>query len=64
MDAKNIIITTKEYDIIAKRRGIQNPQDMSHEELSNAVTRYDSKCKVYSICRKIRKLGLKKIAKI
>ena len=64
MDTKNIIITRQEYDIIAKSRGIQNPQDMSDEELPNAFSRYDSKCKVYSICRKIRRLGLEKIAKI
>ena len=62
MDTKNIIITRQEYDIIAKSRGIQNPQDMSDEELPNAFSRYDSN--VYSICRKIRRLGLEKLAKI
>ena len=29
MTATNVIITRKECDIIAKNRGIQNPQDMS-----------------------------------
>ena len=31
MAANNIAITRKEYDIIAKSRGIQRPQDMSTE---------------------------------
>ena len=53
MDTKNIIIARNEYHIIAKSRGIQNPQDMSDEELSNALGRYDSKCKIYSIRRHI-----------
>ena len=56
--------TRKEYDIIAKNRGIQNPQDMSTEELLNTLTRYDVKLKVKGIHRKLRRLGLEKIAKI
>ena len=56
--------TRKEYDIIARNRGIQNPQDISTEELLNTLNRYDAKRKVKSICRKLRRLGLEKIAKI
>ena len=64
MDTKNIVITRKEYDIIAKSRGIQRPQDMSTEDWLNTLSRYDSKRKVKSILRKLRRLGLEKIAKI
>ena len=46
MTSKNIEITRKEYDIIAKSRGIKNPQDLSTEDLINALSRYDSKRKV------------------
>ena len=56
--------TRKEYDIIAKNRGIQRLQDMSTEELLNTLSRYDSKPNVKSIHRKLRKLGLEKIARI
>ena len=31
--------TRKEYNIIAKNRGIQNPEDMSFEDLLNAFSR-------------------------
>ena len=37
---------------------------MSDDDLSNRLIRYDSKCKVYSIRRKLQRLGLEKIAKI
>ena len=37
---------------------------MSTEELLNTLSRYDSKRKVKSIRRKLRRLGLEKIAKI
>ena len=37
---------------------------MSDEDLSNRLIRYDSKCKVYSIRRKLQRLGLEKIAKL
>ena len=53
MAANNIAITRKEYNIIAKSRGIQNPQDLSTEELLNTLSRYDSKCKVKSIHLKL-----------
>ena len=33
MDAKNIKITRKEYNMILEKRGIQNPQDMFINEL-------------------------------
>ena len=47
MASKNIALTRKEYDIIEKSRGIQKPQDMSTDELLNALgSRYDSKRKV------------------
>ena len=60
MTAKNIEIIRKEYNMIAEKRGIQNPQDMSNEELLNTLSRYDSKRKVKSIRIKLRRLGLKK----
>ena len=64
MTSKNIEITKKEYDMVAEKRGIQNPQDMSTKELLNTLSRYDSKRKVKSIHIKLRRLGLKKIVKI
>ena len=42
MDTININLTRKEYDIIAKSRGIQRPQDMSTEELLNTLSRHDA----------------------
>ena len=51
MTAKNIKATRKEYDIIAKSKGIQRPQDTSTEELLNTLSRYDARCKVKSIRR-------------
>ena len=57
-------ITRKEYNIIAKNRGIKDPQNLSTEELLNTLSRYDSWRKVWSICRKIKIIGLEKIAKI
>ena len=64
MTAKNIKITRKEYDIIAKSKGIQRPQDMSAQKLLNTFSRYDARRKVKSIRRKFRRLGLEKITKI
>ena len=37
---------------------------MSSEELLNTLSRYDSKCKVKSIRRKLTRIGLENIAKI
>ena len=38
--------TRKEYNIIAKNRGIKEPQSTSTQELTNTLTKYDSRCKV------------------
>ena len=64
MTPKNIELTRKEYNLIAKNRGIQEPQNMSTEELLNTLSRYDSKRKVKSNRRKLLKIKLEKIAKI
>ena len=40
------MITRKEFDLIAKNRGIKEPQNMPIEELLNTLSRYDSNCKV------------------
>ena len=45
MTLSNIVFTRKEYDIIARSRGIKEPQNMSTEELLNALSRYDSNAK-------------------
>ena len=37
MTVKNIEITRKEYDVIAKIGGIKNPQDLSTEDLINTL---------------------------
>ena len=63
MTLKNIVFRRKEYDIIAKNRGIKEPQKMSTEELLDTLSRYDSKCKVKSNRRKLLKIKLEKIAK-
>ena len=55
--------TRKEFNIIAKNRGIQNPEDMSFEDFINAFSRYNVKHKVESICKKLQRLGLKKFLK-
>ena len=43
MTSKNIELTRKEYNLFAKNRRIQEPQNMSTEELLNTLSRYDSK---------------------
>ena len=53
-------LTTKEYIIIAKCRGIVKPQNMATQELINTLNRYDSRRKV----KTLSKTGLEKIAKI
>ena len=63
MSSKIIEFTGKEYDPIAKNRGIKEPQNMSTEELLNTLSRYDSKRKVKSNRRKLLKIKLEKIAK-
>ena len=57
-------LTRKEYNIIAKKRGIIEPQKMSTQELWNTLSRYDSRRKVKSNRRKLLGIGLKNIAKI
>ena len=64
MTSKIIEFTRKEYDLIAKNRGIKEPQSMSIEELLNALSRYDSKRKVKNNHKKLLKIKLEKIAKI
>ena len=58
-----IEFTTKEYNLIAKNRGIKKPGKMSTKELLGILSRYDIKRKVNSNRRKILKMGLEKIAK-
>ena len=43
MTSKFITLIRKEYDLIAKNRGIKEPQKMSTEELLDTLSRYDSK---------------------
>ena len=57
-------LTRKEYNIIAKKRGIIEPQKMSTQELLNTLSRYDSRRKVKSNRRKLSETKLEKIAKI
>ena len=63
MTLKNIVFTRKEYDIIAKSRGIKESQKMSTEKLVDNLSRYDSKRKVKINLRKLFKIKLEKIAK-
>ena len=63
MTSKIITLTRKEYGLIAKNRGIKEPQKMSTEELINTLYRYDIKREVKSNRRKLNKINLKKIAK-
>ena len=64
MSSKIIEFTRKEYDLIAKNRGIKEPQNMSTEELLNTLSRYDSRRKVKSNRRKLLKMKLEKIANL
>ena len=61
MTSKIIELTRKEYNLIAKNRGIKEPQNMSTEELLNTLSRYDSKRNVESNRRKLSKIKLEKI---
>ena len=63
MTSKIIMLTRKEYSLIAKNKGIKEPQKMSTEELLNTLYRYDIKCEVKSNRRKLNKINLKKNAK-
>ena len=42
MTSKIIELTRKECNLIAKTRCIKEPQNMSTEDLSNTLSRYDS----------------------
>ena len=57
-------LTRKQYNIIAKNRGATDRQKMTTKELLNTLSRYDSRRKVKSTCRKLLGRGLEKIAKI
>ena len=59
MNSKIITLTKTEYDLIAKTRGIKEPQKMSTEELLNALYRYDIKRELKSNRRKLNKINLK-----
>ena len=63
MTSENIELTRKEYNLIVKNRGIQEPQNMSTEELLNTLSRYDSKRKVKINRRKLLKQNEKKLLK-
>ena len=52
---KNGSISQRRIDLIAKKKGIIEPQNMSTKELLNTHNRYDSR---------LSKIGLEKIAKI
>ena len=56
MTSKIIEFTRNEYDLIAKNRGIREPQNMSTEELIDTIIRYGIKRKVESNRRKLLKL--------
>ena len=56
-------LTRKEYNIIAKNRGIIEPQNMTTQELINTLTRHDSRHKVKKVRKKRLKLGLEKSLK-
>ena len=68
MTLSNIVFTRKEYDLTILSydlsRGIKEPQNMSTEELLNALSRYHSKRKVITNRKKLLKLKLEKIGKI
>ena len=64
MSSKNIVFTRKEYNLIAKNRGIKEPQNMSIDELLDTLSRYSSKRKVKNNHKKLLKMKLEKIAKI
>ena len=53
-------LTRGKYNIIAKRRGIMEPQNMSTKKLLNTLNRYDSRRKE----NKWSKIGLEKMAKM
>ena len=60
---KMVELTRKEYNLIAKSRGIIKPQKMSTQELIDTPSRYDSRRKVKSNHRKLLKTKLRKMLK-
>ena len=64
MTLKNIELTREEFNLIAEKRDIQEPQKMSIEDLLNTLSRYDGRRKVENNRRKLLKIKLEKIAKI
>ena len=63
MTSKIIELTRKGYNLIAKNRGIQEPQNMFAEEL-NTLSKYDNERKIKSNRRKLLKIKLEKLAQI
>ena len=63
MTLKDTELTRKEYNLIAKNRGIQEPQNMSTKDLLNTLSRYDSRRKVKSNQIKLLKINSKKLLK-
>ena len=57
-------LTREEFDLIAKNRGIIEPQNMSTQELLNILSRYDSRHKVGNTHKKLAEIKQEKIARI
>ena len=53
-------LTREEYNLIAKGRGIEKPQNMSTKKLINTLNRHNSRQKP----KKLSEIGLEKIAKM
>ena len=64
MTSKIIELTRKAYILVAKSRGIKEPQNMPTEELLNTLRIYHSKRKVKNNSKKLSKIKLEKITKI
>ena len=64
MTSKNIELTREEYNLIAKKRVIQESQNMSTKELLNTLRKYDSRRKLKNNLKKLLKIQLEKVAKI
>ena len=58
------MLTRKECDIIGRSRVIKELENRSTGELLNALSGYDSKCKVKTNHKKLLKMKLEKISKI
>ena len=61
MSTKYTQITKKELNLTAKNKDIKEPQKMSTKDLTDAISRYDSKRNSYSAHRKFNKLRLNKL---